>query len=246
MAKYYRHLIIPDTQVRPGVPTNHLTWANKAIRDYKPDVVIHLGDHWDMPSLSSYDRAGGTAVEGRRYTKDIDVGNKAWDVLFHRIPKSIRKVFLTGNHEDRISRAVANDAKLEGALSLDHLETGDFEVYPFLEPVWIHGICYAHYFANTHSGRAIGGQPSTMLAKIGDSFVQGHRQGLEYGTRMYPTGKVRHGLVAGSFYQHDEEYRGAQGRTANHWTGIVVLNGVRNGDYGLMPLDMRYLRREYS
>ena len=85
-----------------------------------------------------------------------------------------------------------------------------------------------------------------MLNRIGDSFVQGHVQGMKYGNRMYPTGKIRHGLVAGSFYQHDEDYRGAQGRTQHHWNGIIALNDVRDGNYELMPLSIDYLRRRYG
>ena len=40
-----RHFVIPDTQVKKGVPIDHMAWIGAAIRDYKPDVVVHLGDH---------------------------------------------------------------------------------------------------------------------------------------------------------------------------------------------------------
>ena len=59
-----KKLIIPDTQVKPGVPTDHMEWIGKYILDQKPDCVIHLGDHYDMHSLSSYDQ-GKKAGEGR-------------------------------------------------------------------------------------------------------------------------------------------------------------------------------------
>jgi len=44
------HLVIPDTQAKPGAPTKHLEWIGRYILDRRPDVVVHLGDHWDMPS----------------------------------------------------------------------------------------------------------------------------------------------------------------------------------------------------
>jgi hypothetical protein len=31
-----------------------------------PDVVIHLGDHWDMPSMSAWEETGSLATEGAR------------------------------------------------------------------------------------------------------------------------------------------------------------------------------------
>ena len=49
------------------------------MRGDEPDVIVHIGDHWDMPSLSSYDKKGSRQMEGKRYVKDIDVGNEAMD-----------------------------------------------------------------------------------------------------------------------------------------------------------------------
>jgi hypothetical protein len=51
-------------------------------------------------------------------------------------------------------------------------------------------------------------------------------------------------LVAGSFYQHDEDYKGPQGN--DHWRGIVVLNEVEDGDYNIMPLGMKYLESTFG
>lgn len=252
-----RHLIIPDTQVKPGVDTTHIDWAARAIVEYKPDVVVHLGDHWDMPSLSSYDKPGGQAAEGRRVLADIEVGNEAFKRLVtpmqdevERIKKNHRKrweprcVFLKGNHEDRLDRAVRDDVKLEGLISSDFLYTSTFERHNYLEIVEIDGISYSHFFANQHSGKGIGGSIDNRLNKIGRSFVQGHEQGLLYGLRQLPGKTTRHGLVAGSFYLHDEEYRGRQ--CNGEWRGIVVLNEVRDGNLDIMPLSMNYLKRKFG
>lgn len=75
-----KHMVIPDTQVKPGVPMNHLTAAGNYIVRKRPDVIIHIGDHWDMASLSSYDR-GKKAMEGRRVLADIQAGKDAMDLL---------------------------------------------------------------------------------------------------------------------------------------------------------------------
>ena len=36
------HFIIPDTQIKDGVPLDHLTWAGKYIAEKKPDVVVMI------------------------------------------------------------------------------------------------------------------------------------------------------------------------------------------------------------
>jgi hypothetical protein len=67
---------------------------------------------------------------------------------------------------------------------------------------------------------------------------------LLYGLRQYPGNVTRHGLVAGSFYQHEESYRGPQANS--EWKGLVVLNEVKDGGYDVMPISMGYLRRKFS
>lgn len=252
-----RHLVIPDTQVKPGVDTLHIDWAAQAIVDYMPDVIVVLGDFWDFPSLNRHDEPGSIGMENSRYQADLDAGNDAFARLckpmndeidrrakFHRKRWAPRKVFLRGNHEDRADRVARNEPKWNGVIGSHNCHTLDFEVHPFLEIVDIDGIAYSHFFSNIHSGRPIGGTIPNRLNKIGRSFVQGHEQGMRYGMEQYP-GKIRrHGLVAGSFYLHEESYRGLQGN--DEWRGIVVLNEVNNGTYDVMPISLEYLRRKYS
>jgi hypothetical protein len=251
-----RHFIIPDTQVRPGVPTDHLEWVGQAIVDYKPTAVLHLGDHWDFPSLSSHDKPGSLKMEGARYEDDVASGCEAFVTIGAPMFKEIRRQsrnknawnpdrhFLFGNHCDRVTRAINEDPKMSGCISLRHCVTDGWLRHPFLQKLWVNGVCYSHYFQNNGSRFAIGGSIDNRLNKVGETFVQGHQQGLIYGSRMYPTGKTRHGLVAGSCYLHREEYRGNQGQ--RHWRGCVVLNEVNDGDYCIMPLTLEYLCRKYE
>ena len=75
-----KHLIIPDTQVKPGVDLNYLAWVGKYIVEKKPDVVVQIGDFADMPSLSSYD-TGKKSFEGRRYKDDIELTEQQKTIL---------------------------------------------------------------------------------------------------------------------------------------------------------------------
>lgn len=253
-----RHIVIPDTQVKPGVRVDHLERAGMHIARRRPDVVVHLGDHWDMPSLSSYDR-GTKGYEGRRYIKDIEAGNKGLALLTAPIHEEIknsrrsklgpwnpRMVLLRGNHEQRIERAVNADPMLEGALSysdFNDVELG-WEIHDFLDIVDIHGIWYSHYFYNPMSGKPYGGQSmDTRLKTVGHSFTMGHQQIKLAGERN--VGKATHrGLVVGAFYQHDEGYKGPQGNT--HWRGLIEKNEVKNGNYDIVEVSMGYLARTYN
>ena len=245
-----RHFILPDTQVKPGVPTDHLDWIGRAIKDYKPDVVVHLGDHWDFESLSSWSSPGSIELEGLRYEDDLQAGNEALQRL-HRAMAGWkgRKIMLRGNHEHRLERAISANPKWAGAVGYHQFvdRSLGWEIVDYFcgspQATYVDGITYAHYFANPNTGKPIGGTISNRLAKIGTSFVQGHVQGLLQGNVQYATGHIRHGIVAGSCYLHDEPYKGMAN---THWRGVVVLNEVRDGTFCEMPLTLDYLCRKYE
>lgn len=243
-----RIVVIPDTQVRPGVPTSHLAAAGRYIAEKRPDAVVHLGDHWDMSSLSSYESRGSKYFEGKRYVGDRDSGNVAFGELDAPIRKrrgyAPKKYFLFGNHEHRIERAVSADPRLEGVIGLDDLDTRDWRRVPFLEILKLRGIWFSHYFQSPMSSRPLGGTARRLLDQIGNSFVQGHRQGLDMAIKPLADGRSQRGLIAGSFYQHDEEYRGPQGRA--EWRGIVVMNEVRNGCWDQLEVSLRWLLENYG
>lgn len=258
-----RHLMIPDCQIKPGVPTNHLKALGNYIVEKKPDVLINIGDFADMPSLSSYEKPGSKHMEGQRYADDIGAAKEAMEILLSPIKKynkqqrknkkglyRPRMVLTLGNHENRIERAInADPVKMEGNISVDHLEYDKYgwEVHSFLDVVTIDGIAYSHYFCNPNSNTSnpVAGTVQSKLNNLKCSFSMGHQQKLQYGMSYDASGKRLHGLVAGAFYQHDEHYMGPQGNQ-QHWRGVVVKNEVRDGTYDPCFVSLDYLLKEYT
>lgn len=251
-----RILCIPDTQCKPGIPMDHLTWAGKAIVEYKPDVVVHLGDHWDFPSLSSHDKAGSKYFEGKRYLADVKAGNDGMDMLLKplkeeqlRLKRNKEKqykprlVFLKGNHCNRLNRAVQNNPMLEGLMTFDHLNLKDWEVHEFLKPVFIGGVGFCHYFPVGAMGRPAS-SPAAIISKLHMSCVAGHQQGkqIAYGKRA--DGKSICAIIAGSYYLHDEDYMDQLSNS--HWRGLVMLNEVNDGCFDEMTLSINYLKGKYG
>lgn len=253
------HIVIGDTQVKRGVPMEHLGWIGRYIVDQfagRNVSIIHLGDHYDMPSLSSYDK-GKKEMEGRRYVEDIKAGNRGMDILcaplerYNASKRSNRRWhpemhFLLGNHEARIARACEEDAQLDGVIGYGdfNLEAHGWKVHGFLEPVTLDGVVYSHYFYNPNTGRPLAGENlETRLQKIGHTFTMGHQQGMKRAIR--PVGKARHcGLVLGSTYLHDEKYLGPQSK--DYWRGIVVCHQVERGQYDAMEVSLDWLCRRYE
>lgn len=244
-----RHFIVPDRQLKPGVPLHHNRWIGQAIADYEPDVVVDIGDNADFPSMSMHAAAGSKSKEGQRLIDDIKAANDGERQLRAGMGgfKPKRMVRLRGNHENRLLRYVEANPVLDGLVGLHLLDDKGWQIVPYNNGspgiITIDGVAYAHFFANPMTGKPISGTIGNRLAKIGTTFVHGHQQGLLQGNVQYATGETKHGIVAGACYLHDEEYKGAANA---HWRGVVVLNEVRNGTFCEMPLSLDYLCRRYE
>jgi len=252
-----RIMVIPDTQVRPDVDFSYLSFIGKYAVEMRPDIIVHLGDFADMPSLSSHDRPGSKTMEGLRYKADVQSAKDAMSILTapifeeqqrlinnHKPRWNPRLVMLYGNHENRINRAIHNDPKLEGLISLEDLEYAKYgwETIPFLEPVIIEGIAFCHYFVS-----GVMGNPCTtaksLLTKHHQSCIAGHQQGrdIAYGKRA--DGLEMTSIICGSCYEHDEHYLNHQ--TNNHWRGLYILHDVHDGSFDEMPVSLKFLRIKF-
>lgn len=250
-------MVIPDCQVKPDVETKHLTWAGRAICDYRPDVVVNIGDFADMPSLSTHDKAGSKYFEGKRYKDDIKVAKEGMAKLLaplrelqksqratkHKVYKP-RMVLTLGNHENRINRAVANSPILDGVISVKDLEyERDWEVHDFLHPVFIGGVGFCHYFPVGAMGRAAS-SATVLVNKLHQSCIAGHQQGKQVAYGKRADGTAICGIIAGSYYLHDEDYMDVISN--KHWRGLVVLNEVKDGAFDEMFLSISYLEKKYG
>ena len=257
MSRIKRLLIIGDTQAKPNLNLDYCKAIGRYIVDKKPDVIVHLGDGWDFPSLSSYDKHT-KASEGRRLVEDLAAGDESMRELLkplwalqarQKMNKkklySPRLVFTLGNHEDRLNRLFNQNAELEGVVTTpkERLEDMGWEVSDFLVPVEIGGIYFAHYMANPMTGKPYGGTALNIMKTIGRSFVMGHRQTLDIAMRPTINGSQEIGIICGACYPQDEAYKGPQGN--NHFRGVVMLHEVENG-FGLpMPVSLSYLMKHY-
>jgi len=255
MQKPITHLVIPDVQAKEGNDFTYLRCLGNFIVQKKVDTIICIGDFADMESLSTYDR-GLKSFEGRSYQKDVWAAREAMDALltpmfeFNAKAKKNkekqykpRMVLTLGNHENRINRAINEDRKLDGLISTDDLPYQDWQVIPFLEVITIDGIAYSHYFTSGVMGRPIT-TANALLTKKHMSCFAGHQQGrqIAYGRRA--DGKEMTAIIAGSFYEHEENYLGAQGN--QHWRGFYVLHDVHDGAYDEMAVSIKFLKERYN
>lgn len=253
-----KHLIIADTQVKPGHDLSYLSAIGEYIAAKKPDVIVHIGDHWDFESLSSYDK-GKKSFEGRRVKADLEVGHEGMRLIMEpiwRVQENQRKakkkaynprlIFCTGNHEQRADRFANDNPEFTGFLGTEQLdlEKYGFEVYPYLQPAVIDGINYVHFLANPFTGKPYGGNALNQLKNVGCSFVVGHKQLLDCAIRPTLEGKMQIGIINGACYPFDEPYKGYVGNF--HFRGLTMLHEVKDG-FGLPSfVSLDYIMEKYS
>lgn len=249
------HMIIPDIQAKPGVSLDYLKWIGAYIIAKKPDVLVCIGDFADMPSLSSYDK-GKKSFEGRRYKADICSAEMAMRLMLepmklynlkqklgHHPQYRPRMILTLGNHEERINRVSEYSPELDGVVGYHDLPYQEWEVIDYLKPIEIDGVTYVHYLANPMTGKPYGGTALNQLAKVGRTFIVGHKQTLDVATRFTIGGVQQWGIVAGAAYPHFEDYKGYQGN--DHWRGVLYLHRVVSGSFDPMFISLDYLKDRY-
>jgi hypothetical protein len=249
-------LVLPDIQAKDGIDFAYLNKIGQYIVDKKPDTIVCIGDLADMPSLSSYD-VGKKSFEGRRYTKDVQAAQDAQAALFEPLERyqvqqerNKKKVYAPlrimclGNHENRINRAIESDAKLEGLISVSDLGYDHYwhSTHKFLEVVTIDGVAFSHYFVTGQAGRP-SSTANAQLNKQHMSCISGHQQGLQIAMAQRADGTRLTSVIAGSCYEHDEDYLGVQGN--KHWRGFLMLHEVVDGQFDLMTVTLNYINKRY-
>lgn len=251
-------LCIPDQHTHPDHNNDRADWLGQYIKDVKPDIVVNMGDTFDMPSLSSFDK-GKASFYGASYEKDINSGIDFLDRMWHPMKKSKKKmpysVFLEGNHEHRLKKVLEYQPELAGnkyGISYKNYQLGDYHnevVYYDGGTPGIYtteGINFAHFLVSGLMGRPIGGEhhAASLLAKNYCSCVVGHSHTVDWAVRSTSTGKRIMGLVAGVYQDYQSGWAGACNNL--WWPGIVLLRGAEDGVYDPEFISLGRLRREYG
>jgi hypothetical protein len=142
--------------------------VKKFCQDVRPDIGVMGGDWLDLSYLSKFTKDTPLLVEGRRFHHDLELSRRelaSWRSCFGRFE------FITGNHDDRITRYVERFPLFEGEMSvrknygIDDLGIGwtDYNgVLSIGKPNFAHGEHWNKYHAEKH------------LREMGDHIFYGH------------------------------------------------------------------------
>lgn len=268
------HLFLPDRQVKPGCGNEVDHAIGNYIVKHRPAVIVNIGDHADMESLSSYD-VGKASAEGKRYEKDIEASINAHEIMFAPMRELQRKQLAAsqsrlshiikddapppegfydpethicyGNHENRILRAVDDDPRLGGWMQLEDLQYSRFykNVHPFLEKFIVDGVTYVHYSFKKIPSKAIGGD---MIART----ILNHEMTSisvghcpEFAFYEKWRGDGKKIQALVAGACFDHNEPYAGPRNLEYWRGIVHKRNVEDGTYDFERISIDTLKRDY-
>lgn len=109
-------LIVPDVH-RPYHDKRAWSLFLKVARDIRPHHLVCIGDFADFYAVSSHSKDPSRVAQFKAELQDVNLGLDELDAL-----KAKNKIFIGGNHEDRLTRYLQDKApELFGVVSIPDL-----------------------------------------------------------------------------------------------------------------------------
>ncbi len=157
---------------------------------------------------------------------------------------NMERIFLSGNHENRLARCCESDSSLVGTLSLKMCRV--HEVYDVVgdytgsTPSIVNrgDVNFAHFAISGTMCRPLSSQVnlgSQLLNKMHSSFVVGHSHIFSHAVQTIsgPVNKQIHGLSAGCMISEKDNHAWAGTSQALWVRGAALLHRVQNGAFDL-------------
>lgn len=189
----------------------------------KWDYLVIGGDLLDFSYLSKYSIGNLRSIEGKRIMKDYDLANKLLDKI-DKLHKG-KKVFIVGNHEDRVRKYIDANPNLEGFVEIDKclkLKERGYKVvwnYPKGDLFTINGISFIHgtYHNQFHAKKHLDAYESIVYFHT-HTFQQFTKSSFKKGLRM--------AQGVGSMCNYEQSYIGK--RPSSWQLGFLTIETDKN------------------
>lgn len=142
MAELIKIGFLPDAH-RPYHDKKAWNLFMKAMQEFKPDVLVCLGDLSDCYKISTFSKDPSREYTFYQEIEDVCEGLDELDSL-----NASRKIFIGGNHEDRLARYLRDKApelfEFVDIPKLFHLEKRGWEYVPYKESIQLGKLWITH------------------------------------------------------------------------------------------------------
>jgi len=139
-------------------------------KDLQPDYFILGGDQLDLGCISVFNQGKLKLLENKRLKEEYDGFQRNILDRFEKVlPRKCRKLFMMGNHEDRVERLLECEPQYIGLIEIEkNLNLKKWKIIPNNEVFSIGNINFIHgcYTCKYHANKT--------LSVYGDNVFYGH------------------------------------------------------------------------
>ncbi len=153
-------VLLPDIH-HPHCEDKLMSSVCDFIVDYEPNELVYMGDQLSLDCISSWNRTKPLLKEGQRLVDDyrkFDEEILQWheDIT----DEDTRRVFMIGNHEERVQWYIERNPELEGIVDIDYslkLTERGYKVVPFNEvhKVGKLSVIHGYYWNVYHAAKTL-------------------------------------------------------------------------------------------
>jgi len=114
-----RTVLLPDIHY-PHIDNKVLDSVNQFLFDYDPHEIVYMGDQLTLDCISFWNKKRPLLKEGQRLKKDYEAFNNNILKIHENITApDTRRVFIIGNHENRVQTYIEENPEVEGLIGVD-------------------------------------------------------------------------------------------------------------------------------
>lgn len=254
--------MIPDSHALPEYDNYRYELAGRFAEERQPTYIVNIGDHYDMPSASSYMGEESAEAQIADIDEDIACGDEAWEIFEGAYKGNAKRHFTLGNHEARLDQLGQQRARFRRPLSSQMCCRKPRELgwvcHAYGQVIDIESIAIAHNMVSGTMGRPIGGEmlARTLILKGMESCIVGHSHTLMHYEMTSVLRRKLFGLSVGCFTHKDfgkrsgRSIRDKYAARTNHmwWNGLIFIDGLDGKGYydRIEFITQRELAREIS
>jgi hypothetical protein len=158
--KIQKSVLLPDVH-HPHIDERVIDAVFHFVMDYDPDEIVFMGDQISLDCISAWNKRKPLLKEGQRLKKDYDNFNE--DILLpleRLISPETRKVFMMGNHENRVKLYIEEHPELEDLIDIErnlNLEERGYKVVPFngIYKIGKLNVIHGYYWNKYHAAKTL-------------------------------------------------------------------------------------------
>ena len=153
-------VLLPDIH-HPHYDHKLMESVNDFIKDYDPDEIVYMGDQMALDSISTWTKHTPLLREGQRLIRDYHDFDRDILKVHEKITrKETKRVFMIGNHEQRVNWYCEEHPSLSGLINIEYnlkLKERGYKVIPYnnIYKIGKLNVIHGFYYNKYHSAKTV-------------------------------------------------------------------------------------------